>query len=42
MEKCLISLHSGIFIHVNHKQDIEQNNIIKEKCNFKIIYLQFP
>jgi len=42
MEKCLISLHSGIFIHGNHKQDIEQNNIIKEKCNFKIIYLQFP
>ena len=42
MKKCLISLHSGIFIHGNNEQDIKQNNLIKEKCNFKIISLNFP
>ena len=42
MEKCLISLHGGVFIYGNNKQDIKQNNLITEKCNFKIISLNFP
>ena len=42
MEKCLMSLHSGVFIYGNDKQDTKQNNLIKERCNFKIVSLDFP
>ena len=35
MEKCLISLHSGVFIYGNNKQNIKQNNL--SIFNFNLI-----
>ena len=42
MKKCIISLHSGIFIYGDSSEDDKQNDLIEKQSKLKIIRLNFP